>query len=90
MHLAWMQISFLDGTPSKPLSALSFGRPARGVSKQKFLVSFRHKLTIFGDFAKQQMRNNPHTCWNYFGKKRKAKVSFLLEKLISESTYFRN
>lgn len=61
MHLAWMQISFLDGTPSKPLSALSFGRPARGVSKQKFLVSFRHKLTIFGDFAKQQMRNNPHT-----------------------------
>ena len=33
MHLAWMQISFLDGTPSKPLSAL------RSVDLQEELVN---------------------------------------------------
>ena len=76
MHLAWMQISFLDGTPSKPLSALSFGRPARGVSKQKFLVSFRRKLTIFGDFASQEMRNNPHML-ELFVKEKQRFLSYL-------------
>ena len=52
----------------------SFGRPARGVSKQKFLVSFRRKITIFGDFASQEMRNNPHMLELFV--KEKQKVSF--------------